>query len=306
MGAMAVMLGLLVSGPAQAGSGPQAVSARVEAAGKLIREGNLAAGVTALEAVVATAPGSAEARLALGRALDLSGRHREARVHLEEAIRLAPEDGRNEALAATGISYAFESKPGEAARYYQRVFDAHMKVDDRASAAAAANALGRIYLESGDAAKAEEWYRTGHETAKQVPQQSASRLALWDMRWHHALGRIEARRGRKAAALEHASQVRALLDRGGNDNQRPIYPYLLGYIAFYAKEYQRAIDDLAKGDQQDVFVLGLIARAHEKLGRRDEAAAYHRKVLASTSHSINAAFARPAAQAFLGRPRRGR
>jgi tetratricopeptide (TPR) repeat protein len=222
-----------------------------------------------------------------------------ARKHLEEAVRLAREDQRNGALTALGISYAFESKPDESARYYQRAFDAEMQADDRAGAAGLANALGRIYLESGSLPKAEQWYTTGYQTAKKIQGLTPGDSNLWEMRRHNAFGRIAARQGRIAAAKEHADAVAALLAKGLNENQRAFYPYLLGYIAFFAKDYRQAIDELMKGDQSDPFVLGLIAQAHERLNQRDAAAGYYRKVMAITTHSINSAFARPKARAFL-------
>lgn len=276
-------------------------AAAIKDAVALIEAGDVPAAVTALERIVADAPRSFDARLTLGRALDLDGRYAAARRHLEEAIKLAPEDRRNEALTTLGISYAFEAKPDEAARYYQRAFDALVQADDRAGASTTANALGRIYLESGNLQKAEEWYRTGRETARKVSNQSAARLALTEMRWHNALGRIEARRGNRAAAMKHAAEAKALLDKGGNDNQRPFYPYLLGYIAFFSKDYEGAIKELSAGDQEDPFVLGLIAQAHEKSRNREQAAAFYQKVMALPDHTINAAFARPKARAFLKR-----
>jgi tetratricopeptide (TPR) repeat protein len=276
-------------------------SAAIKNARALIDAGDVPAAITALERIVADAPQSFDARLALGEALDLEGRYAQARRHLEEAIKLAPEDRRNQALATLGVSYAFEAKPDEAARYYQRVFDAYMQADNRAAASTTANALGRIYLESGNLTKAEEWYRTGHETARRISNQSGAQLTLADMRWHNAMGRIEARRGKREAAMKHAAEAKALLDKGGNENQRPFYPYLLGYIAFYSKDYRGAIEELSAGDLEDPFVLGLIAQAHEKLGAREQAAEFSRKVVAMGDHSINAAFARPKARALLKR-----
>ena len=274
-------------------------AARVRDAQALMDSGDLDGAVKALEGAVAAAPRSFEARLALGRALDLAGRHAAARSHLEDAVKLAPDAQRNEALTALGISYAFESKPDEAARYYQRAFDAEIQADDRGGAAGLANALGRIYLESGNLPKAEEWYTTGIETARKVPGLSAEDTALWDMRWHHALARIAARRGDRRAAADHVAAVKAQLDKGGNENQRQFFPYLAGYVAFFSKDYRTAVQELAQGDQEDPFVLGLLAQAHERLGEKDKAAEYYRKVLAANAHSINSAFARPRARAFL-------
>lgn len=270
-------------------------------ADKLLRGGDLPGAIARFRKAVAADPKLFEARLGQGRALDLAGDYRGARAQLEQAIQVASDDQRNTALMATAISYAFEAKADESARYAQRIFDAQMQADDRSSAAETANALGRIYLESGNLAKAEQWYRTGYETSKQMSQQPAARLALWEMRWHNALGRIAARRGDRRAAMEHAVQAKALLDKGGNEDQRPFYPYLMGYIAFYMRDYRMAIEQLQKGDQKDPFVLGLIAQSYEKLKQAQRAREYYSMVLASSAHSINAAFSRPHAQAFVKR-----
>ena len=277
----------------------QAPADQVQAAEKLLQSGDVAGGIAALQKLAAASPSSFDVHLLLGRFLDLEGRHAEARTYLEQAVKVASDDQRTTALTSLAVSYAFESKPDEAARYYQRVYDADVQADERAAAAGRANALGRIYLESGNVAKAEQWYTTGYEMAKKIPGLPAPQIALWEMRWHNALGRIAARRGQTKAAQEHAAAAKALLDRGGNENQAVFYPYLLGYIAFFAKDYKRAVDELSKGDQQDPFVLGLIAQSYDKLGDRTTAAEYFKKVLAIPTHSINSAFARPPARAFL-------
>jgi tetratricopeptide (TPR) repeat protein len=276
------------------------VSAELQDAEKLLSSGDVAGAAAALQRIVAASPSVFEARLPLGRALDLEGRHADARVHLEQALRLASDDEqRTDALLALGISYAFESKADEAARYYQRVFDADIQADERGAAAGRANALGRIYLEAGNVQKAEEWYKTGYETAKKIPGLPSQQATLWEMRWHNAMGRIAARRGQRDAALKHAAEAKSLMDRGGNENQAVFYPYLLGYIAFFSKDYKGAVDELLKGDQQDPFVLGLIAQSYQRLGDKARAEEYFKKVMAIPSHSINSAFARPMARSFL-------
>ena len=288
---------LVVSLQAPAATSPNA--AELKEAQQLFASGDAAGALALLEKTVAATPRSFEARVLLGRLLDLEGRHREARTHLEEALTLASDEQRNDALTALGVSYAFEAKADEAARYYQRAFDARVQADDRSGAAGLANALGRVYLESGNLPKAEEWYTTGYEMARKIPGATPADAALWEMRWHHAQARLAARRGNREAATKHAEAVGAALDKGVNENQRAALPYLRGYIAFYSKDYRAAVGELSKGDQNDVFVLGLIAQSYEKLGDRENAATYYRRVLAAPVHNINAAFARPAARAFL-------
>ena len=291
-----LIVGLLSALPARA---QQGITGAIAEADKLLDSGDVKGAISSLDRLVRASPRSFYARMALGRALDLDGRHADARRHLEEALKLAPEQERTDALTTLGISYAFEAKADEAARYYQRAFDADVQGNDRGAAAGRANALGRIYLESGNLQKAEQWYTTGFETSRKIPELRASQAALWEMRRHNALGRIEARRGNHAAANEHVAAVKGLLDTPGLENQRLFYPYLVGYVAFFAKQYQQAADELLRGDQSDPFVLGLIAQSYEKLGDRAKAAEYYRKVLAVPVHSINSAFSRPQARAFL-------
>lgn len=272
-------------------------------ADKLIQAGSLTEAVALLKKTVTASPQSAEAHRALGRALDLQGDHTTARQHLEQSISLASDTTRNQSLVAMGTSWAFEGKADEAARYYQRVFDAQIQAKDRGGAAGTANALGRIFLEAGNLDKAEQWYRTGIETAKQIPELPANQMALWEWRWHNAQARIAARRKDAAAAQKHAAEAKALLDKAGNENQRAFYPYLLGYIAFYGGDYKRAVDELLQGDLKDPFILGLIAQSYEKLGDKAKAREYYEKVLALPSHTINSAFSWPQARKHLGRTR---
>ena len=296
------VLGLLMAICSAAPSAQTAdAAALVQDGQKLLEEKNLDAALEKFRAAAAADPQRYDAQDALGKALDLAGRYAEARDHLERAITLAPDDSKNQALAAMGTSFAFEARAEDAARYYRRAFDAQMEAKDPAGAAGTANALGRVYLESGNTQKAEQWYRTGYETARHIPHRPASQLALWDMRWEHAQGRIAARRGQRAKALQHAAAVKRLLQTVADDNQRAAYPYLVGYIDFYTRHYREAIASLKQGSQDDVFVLGLIAQSYRKQHDEPHALEYLERVLESTAHNINAAFSRPAARAYLKR-----
>jgi len=129
-----------------------------------------------------------------------------------------------------------------------------------------------------------------------------SQIDLADMRWAHAQARIAARRGRAAEAHRYEAEVKRLLDKGGNDDQRVQLAYLTGYVEYYLEHGRAAIAALEQADQADPFVLVLLAQAHERLGERDVAREYYTKVLTSTSHAVNNAFARPLARQKLALP----
>ena len=96
--------------------------------------------------------------------------------------------------------------------------------------------------------------------------------------------------------------VKRIVDKGGaNEEQRPTYQYLVGYIAFYAKRYDAAIAELAKADQRDPFILGLIAQAYAAKGDAAKAREFYEKVLESNAHTIQNAFSRPMARGKVRR-----
>jgi tetratricopeptide (TPR) repeat protein len=195
------------------------------------------------------------------------------------------------------VAHAFEGDAAESAKYYQKVFDRQIAANAPDAAAGTANALGRVYLETGDAANAEKWYRTGYETAKKIATRTPEDVDLWEMRWQHAQARIAARRKQFGAARKHADAVRTIVEQGNLDEgQRANYPYLLGYLAFYRGDYAAAIAELAKAEQRDPFILGLLAQSYEHRGDAAKARELYRAILELPGHSLQAAFSRPLAR----------
>ena len=240
-------------------------------------------------------PKQFDAHLGIGRVLDVQGQYAEARQHIQKAIALAPENGLGPALSTLAVSYAFERKAEEAAKHYQRVFDRQVKAGAFESAAGTANALGRVYLESGDSDHAEKWYRTGYETAMKVKNTQAQR-DLWDMRWHHARGRIAARRKQFDRARTHLEEVRAIDRRGTLDEfQKSNVPHLAGYVALYEGKVDEAIAQLSQADREDPFILSLLAQAYELKNEAAKARELYQQILDSPGHSLQVAFSRPLA-----------
>jgi tetratricopeptide (TPR) repeat protein len=116
------------------------------------------------------------------------------------------------------------------------------------------------------------------------------------LRWVHAQARIAARKGSAATARAQIAAVKALLDKGTNDDQRIQYPYLVGYVDLFLKDYAGAVAELKEANQEDPFVLFLLAQAYEKSGDAAKARETYQQVLASNAHSLNNAFARSVAR----------
>jgi tetratricopeptide (TPR) repeat protein len=262
----------------------------------LERQGHEDAAIAAYRRALDQDPKSFDAQYGIARTLDLAGSYDEARQHFAKAIDLAPDGSQEQALRMMGIAWTFVGNVDEATRYFRQVFDRRVAAGDHAGAAEEANELGRVYLELSHVDQAETWYRTGHDMAGREARRPAAQIDLADMRWAHAQARIAARRGREKDARRQEAIVERLLDKGGNEDQRIQYAYLRGYVEFYLAHYSAAVAELQKADQQDPFILFLLGEASEKLGQPDRAREYYRKVLASTSHAVNSAFARPVAR----------
>ena len=286
----------------QAQTSPQTDPADLVKQGqKLEFSGKLEDAVDLYKRALEANPKQFDAHLGLGRVLDVQGKYVEARQHIQKGIDLAPDNGLGPALSTMAVSFAFEGNAADAAKYYQRVFDRQVKAGAYDSAAGTANALGRVYLETGDVENSERWYRTGHETAMKI-KNTPEQHDLWEMRLRHAQGRIAARRKQFDGAWKHVEEVRAIAARGTLDEfQRSNVPHLAGYVALYEGKLDEAIAELSKADQEDPFILSLLAQAYERKNEPAKARELYQKILDSPGHSLQVAFSRPLAQTRMER-----
>jgi tetratricopeptide (TPR) repeat protein len=287
---------VVVAQPASAD--PQALA---KEARKLNLEGKQDEAIALYREALMRAPDLYDAHYGLGIALDLTGAYADARRSFIKAIQLAPDESKEQALTGMAVSYAFSGDVREASSFYRQVFDRQMAADNFSAAAETANALGRVYLETGDLDNAQKWYQTGYETTRRQKDMPGAQVDLADLRWAHAQARIAARRGNGATARAQIAAVTRLLDKGTNDEQRIQLPYLVGYVDLFLKDYAGAIAQLRLADQKDPFVLSLLAQAYEKSGDAAKARETYELVLASNAHSLNNAFARRAARSKVAR-----
>lgn len=300
---------LLAQPPASSSAPPAAVqdpaADLVKQGQQKLREGNLADALATFRSAMDKAPaGTAAATTAAvqsGAVLDLIGQYAEARALFSKAIdaAAAPAD-KARATRAMAMSYAFERNCEGAAKYEGPLYQSYLTAKDFFNAGEVANELARVCLESGNVDQAATWYQRGHDAGLQEPNLKPERKDLWEFRWEHAQARLAARRGQAAEAQKHVAAAKAIFDKGTNPEQAPFVPYLAGYVAFYGGDYKTALDELQKGNQNDPFILALMAQAYEKLGEKDKAMETYRKVMTSTAHNPTNAYARPLAKEKLG------
>ena len=281
-------------------SGQQQQPEFVKQGQQLIREGKPDDALTLYRKTLQTSPDSIPANVAAGSVLDLMGKGGEARTYFSKAIELAdtPEH-KAAAQRAMAISYAFEGNCNKAIEYEQQVFDFYGGVKNFFQQGEVADEAARGCLDSGDLDIAQKWYKIGHNMGLKELDIKPARQDLWNFRWEHAKARIAARRSDQAEAQRHVAAAKAMLDKGTIPEQAQFFPYLKGYVAFYAGDYKAALEELNKANQNDPFIQCMMGQTYEKLGEKDKAMEHYRKASTASSHNPPAAYAVPFARKKL-------
>ena len=265
------------------------------------REGKQDEALALYKQALAASPNSVQANNQTGVLLDLMGQYAEARKHFAKAIEAAPTpQAKGQALRSMAMSYAFESNCKDAAKYESQLYEMNLAAKDFYNAGEIADELARVCIDAGDLDQAYKWYQTGHDAGLREPDIKPDRKDLWEFRWEHAQARIAARRGKADEARKHVAAAKAILDKGTNPQQAQFFPYLTGYVAFYGGDYKTALADLQRANQNDPFILVLMAQAYEKSGDQTQATECYRKAAASNAHNPPNAFAHPLAKKKLG------
>jgi tetratricopeptide (TPR) repeat protein len=267
---------------------------------QLIRDGKPPDALALYRLTLQTSPNSVPANIAAGSVLDMMGKGEDARKYFSKVIDLAetPED-KASAKRAMAMSYAFEGNCSKAIEYEQQVFDFYGGVKNFVQQGGIADEAARVCLDSGDLDTAYKWYQKGHDAGLKEPDIKPAGQDLWTFRWEHAQARIAARRGDQAEAQKHVAAAKAILDKGTIPEQAPFFPYLKGYVGFYAGDYKVALEELKQSNQNDPFIQCMIGQTYEKLGEKDKALDYYRKALTAVSHNPAAAYAIPFAKKKL-------
>lgn len=246
--------------------------------------------------------------------LDTEGKHAEARAMFQALIDNAPDPAaKAQVQRRMAMSYGYTNECDKVVEYEEMVIaywvtreqeepqNAHYQQGEMANEAA------RVCLEAGDIDTAERMYRRGYELGLREPEPRTHPKSLWDYRLAHALGRIEARRGNREAALRHVAEARRVLDSDPQmaEDQERWYPYLVGYVALFTNDLPTAERELTRVTTEliprDPFMQCLLAMTYEKMGQQDKAMEIYRKAfeMATGSNPPNV-FARSFAGKKIG------
>jgi tetratricopeptide (TPR) repeat protein len=287
-----LFLFVLSAFPASLAQGPEQQPDVVKQGQQLVREGKRQEALELYQRTLQTTPDSIPVNLAAGNVLDQMRKNEEARKYFSKVIATA-DTPEHKAMGerAMAISYAFQADCSNAIEYEQQVFDFYGSVNNFFEQGEIADEAARVCIDSGDLDAARKWYKIGHDAGEQEPDIKPARRDLWDFRWEHAQARIAARQGDQTEAQNHAAAAKAILDKGAISEQAQFFPYLKGYVAFYANDYKTALEELLQANQNDPFIQCMIGETYEKLGQQDKAMEYYRKASAASSHNPPAAYA---------------
>lgn len=261
---------------------------------QLMRAGRMEDALALYRQTLQSSPLSLPANAAAGSVLDLMGRGGEARKYFQKAIDIADTpDNKAVAQRVMAMSYAFEANCKKTVEYEQKAIDYYAGVKNFYQQGELADEAARVCIDSGDLDTAYKLYQLGHDTGLKEPDIKPARVDLWNFRWEHARARIAARRGDQSEAQKHIAAAKAILDKGTIPEQAPFFPYLQGYVAFYAQDYQTSLEALLKANQNDPFIQCLLGQTYEKLSQKDKATESYRKAAAAIAHNPPAAYAVP-------------
>jgi tetratricopeptide (TPR) repeat protein len=273
--------------------------------------------LVAAPALLVAQPGGGNPRMREASRLDADGKTAEARAIIQQMIDSAADPAARAAAQRTmAMSYAFDGDCRNTARYEQMVID-YWKTREAAEPQNAfyqegemANEAARVCIDAGDLAEAERLYRLGRELGLEEPAPKTHSASLWEFRTEHALARLAARRGDKAAAQRHVAAARRTLDADTAmaRQQERFFPYLTGYVALYTNDLATAEADFTRalampGNDRDPFMTFLLAETFAKKGDKVKARELYQKAYdLASAHNPPAAFVRPNARKKLAAP----
>jgi tetratricopeptide (TPR) repeat protein len=230
----------------------------------------------------------------------LNGRYPQARATYEAVEKSLPKGSVPFAVRfGTTFSYLYEGNTDAALKSLETYLAEYKAngLDQQFPEVFIWNAMARINLESDRLEEAMKDYEKGYESVpgSKLPEDQKT---TWLGRLHHGKARVLARMGKHEEAWTQVETVKKMIIDGGEAGRQywPAYHYLAGYAKLEAGDAPAAVEHLLQADANDPFQLVLLARAYDKLGKKDEAKKTYQKVLDSQWAGIERPLAFPEAK----------
>jgi tetratricopeptide (TPR) repeat protein len=261
-------------------------------------KGDLAA--EAFKKAQAIGPRSARAEAFLAGHAMLAGRYSEARAQYEAIEKSLPKGSVPFAIRfGTTFSHLYEGNVDSALASLKTYLDEYRAsgLDQQFPEVFVWNAMARINLENGRLDEAMRNYEEGYKSVpgSKLPEDQKT---TWLGRLHHGKARTLARMGKHDEAWKEVETVRKMIVDGGEAGRQywKAYHYLAGYAKLEAGQNEAALEHLLQSDETDPFQTLLLARAYERLGRKNEAKAAYQKIVDSQAVGIERPLAYPEAK----------
>jgi tetratricopeptide (TPR) repeat protein len=190
------------------------------------------------------------------------GKHPEAITEADKLAKAARNDGdRRFALFIKSVVYADQGKTDQAIGEVEKQYALDSKIGDPVQMAADANAIGIILVETGKPEQAQKRFQQALDVqliSSLTPEaKEDAKLAH-----HYNLGRVALARNDLAGAKAHASEYLKGAEAKQNGNRIQQAHELAGAIAVKEKNFDQAIRELEQGNQQDPYVVYVLASAY--------------------------------------------
>ena len=199
------------------------------------------------------------------------GKHAQALAEAQKLANAARNDGdRRLALFTKALVYADQGKTDLALNEMEKQYALDSKIGDPAQRAQDVSGIGIILVEAGKPDQAQKRFQQALDLQLNSNLSSESKEDA-QLAHHYNLGRVSLAKNDLATAKSHADQYLKGAEAKQNDFRIRQAHELAGQIAVKEKNFDQAISELEKANQQDPYVIYQMALAYA--GKGDQAKA---------------------------------
>lgn len=266
----------------------------------LMREGKFDESVQNYQKALSKDPNFTTSATGIAANYMYEGKYDDAREQLQKLINSSNnENDKENASAATAITYIDQWKPEMAIKELDKLQVLHEKNNDQLSVAGDFFNKGDVFFEMGKYSDAMQNYQKGHDIfmSSSIPQAVKDNVELGLL---YDEARIASMKNDFKTANANAQKIMQQVTAMNNMNQIKNAHQLMGLIDIQQKKADDALSELNQADQQDPFTSYLMAKAYLVKGNKSKAKEMADTVMNfNVRPTYNSAFARAKTRELL-------